>query len=703
MSDKANAESKPKDIVRTSFVDHSGGEYAGPINESVIPDLSHTFENPKNVSPDQAISIQRTLGNQALLDMMGHAPSEAKQNEQSGDFAASFHLGGDVTNDTIQRKGGSSKKPSLSTGKKMYILPKKKYQKRKGFWGRLFSKDYTDETNTDQFTEITDVNVSSTDAGEYKGKLGDDTVKVKKEFTITDPTKTQKDIITKATPEANPALLSKHQGLFLKGKGQFYVYDTANNDYSDGPYSYKVALPIEDVTQDGEYIKGKVQNEKIRVHKDNTTRAEWKKVASSQPLFGKDEPNENDVLQGGIGDCYLMAALSSLAKQQPNVIKENMVDQGDTVSVRFYKVDQSDRNNHTFKPKYVTVDKSVAAIEGKELYNKGKLWVSIMEKAYAAAGFSGGGDKKATDPTQMENISGGFSVFAFEALTGKKATANKLQEGPTLTSNNKYGTTAYGGWDENTWGDTTTAVGLPWDKNTINQIKQVLNGPKPVNYNAIGIYETVFDKKYKLLDEWYAYIKNSPNPVEKMFKDQKKERKDSYATQITIQDFERLFKKTNLNSAAGKKIIQYIRANKLYPGELSDKTAEYSQAQLDSFEAIKKALSDGKAVALSTYKYPAKVSQGTGHSGGESKADGIVGGHAYSVLGAKEDSNITGDGDGLFKVIQVRNPWGAYGRQYDFSETLPEKAGKAVEDGDGSFWLELRDLTKYFRRFDISG
>jgi hypothetical protein len=101
----------------------------------------------------------------------------------------------------------------------------------------------------------------------------------------------------------------------------------------------------------------------------------------TKPLFASGGPSMNDVFQGSVGDCYLMASLSAIAKANPEVIRRMVVDLGDgSYAVRFYRNGQ---------PQYVRVDADLwyDPLSGKPIYAKlgqeGSLWVPIVEKAYA--------------------------------------------------------------------------------------------------------------------------------------------------------------------------------------------------------------------------------------------------------------------------------------------------------------------------------
>lgn len=120
----------------------------------------------------------------------------------------------------------------------------------------------------------------------------------------------------------------------------------------------------------------------------------------------------NDVGQGALGDCYFMAALSSIAQQHPDVIWNAIEDNGDgTYTVTFHQ---------DGKPVQVTVDSDFPVREDSNgnatdilAYARtgsraDELWPMIMEKAYAQL-----------DGNSYARIEGGWPGDAVELITGK--------------------------------------------------------------------------------------------------------------------------------------------------------------------------------------------------------------------------------------------------------------------------------------------
>ncbi len=111
---------------------------------------------------------------------------------------------------------------------------------------------------------------------------------------------------------------------------------------------------------------------------DPTDGSNYKNFAD-RPLFSEDGPVANDVDQGSLGDCWLMASMGSVAHTNQNAIYQTVVSLGDgTFAVRlggssYYRVDADlpTGSASSWTPTYagLGVDDS--------------LWVAIVEKAYA--------------------------------------------------------------------------------------------------------------------------------------------------------------------------------------------------------------------------------------------------------------------------------------------------------------------------------
>ena len=133
------------------------------------------------------------------------------------------------------------------------------------------------------------------------------------------------------------------------------------------------------VEEGAETIDVKVNKDKVIYRHRKYTPNERVKVdvqdRSKDPLFAH-EPCTQDIAQGQMGDCYFLTALVEIVKKDPAMIRSMMRDNGDTVTVRFYK---NNTENKSMTPVYVTVPK----IHLKRCAED-TLWVQMMELAYNA-------------------------------------------------------------------------------------------------------------------------------------------------------------------------------------------------------------------------------------------------------------------------------------------------------------------------------
>jgi hypothetical protein len=102
---------------------------------------------------------------------------------------------------------------------------------------------------------------------------------------------------------------------------------------------------------------------------------------SSNPLFSSTGPMEDDIQQGGIGDCYFLSSLAALAKTDPRLIEQSVVSLGDgTFAVQFF--------NASGVKTYVRLDGQLPTTSwGGQAYDatgtQGDIWACLLEKAWA--------------------------------------------------------------------------------------------------------------------------------------------------------------------------------------------------------------------------------------------------------------------------------------------------------------------------------
>ena len=99
----------------------------------------------------------------------------------------------------------------------------------------------------------------------------------------------------------------------------------------------------------------------------------------NNPLFSTKGPTPTDITQGkNINDCYMLAGLAAMAKDNPNVLRQNVVDFNDgTYGVRlgnsFYRVDNQ----------LPVVSSGATTPANAQLGAENSMWVAVVEKAFA--------------------------------------------------------------------------------------------------------------------------------------------------------------------------------------------------------------------------------------------------------------------------------------------------------------------------------
>ena len=113
-----------------------------------------------------------------------------------------------------------------------------------------------------------------------------------------------------------------------------------------------------------------------------------KENRKDDPLFAH-EPTINDLRQGKVSNCWMVAGTTALIDLDPSIIKNCMKDNGDgTVTVRLYNTKMDlEAGKPVVCPVYVKVKKEVPRLDtGGVILTDGPLWMSILERALAHIG-----------------------------------------------------------------------------------------------------------------------------------------------------------------------------------------------------------------------------------------------------------------------------------------------------------------------------
>ncbi|WP_244930777.1 C2 family cysteine protease [Nocardioides sp. W7] len=367
----------------------------------------------------------------------------------------------------------------------------------------------------------------------------------------------------------------------------------------------------------------------------------------SFPIFTHD-PVIDDINQGAIGDCYLLAALGALVAADPVAVFRMIRDNGDqTVTVKLYP--PGDLEAPTLR--YVTVAKSVVSDAQS---SSGPLWVALIEKAYATLGMPAG--KHSSSYVGLGN--GGFADAAFATLTGKMSRERVV----TFKSRAPHGLPTYWVRAADVEPSATPACAELYggDAELTRQFFALVERPDMIaRLTGFTTYE-----------EWASWCEEVAMPAP-----------------VSAPLLARIG--TELPSARGSN--------------------RYTPRQLELYTDVTAALAARKLVAATTHAQPPLERAGA-HGvapSGEPVAEGMVGSHVYTVL-ATEGIAVAGKPERKF--LKLRNPWGAESAASGRGRVYRDRAADALDVvtdlaelealGKPEFDMELTDFTRCFTRVD---
>ncbi|EKD51517.1 MAG: hypothetical protein ACD_62C00241G0006 [uncultured bacterium] len=181
---------------------------------------------------------------------------------------------------------------------------------------------------------------------------------------------------------------TKGTGEAVDAKPKFVVPYSPNDDYA----KFK-PLPFIDGLRKAQALD--LPDPDMQEDDKNLSNLSYDKRVGSLILNGIEG---DDVHQGQVGDCYFLAALSSLAETHPEFLEKNIQKNCDgTYTVGFHKITHPDGcikydedGAYTLgirTTKKITVDTELPKYGTQNLYARGEsnneLWVALYEKAYA--------------------------------------------------------------------------------------------------------------------------------------------------------------------------------------------------------------------------------------------------------------------------------------------------------------------------------
>ena len=451
---------------------------------------------------------------------------------------------------------------------------------------------------------------------------------------------------------------------------------------------------------------------------------------SDEPLFAT-EPAISDIKQGYLGDCYFLGALNALMFKNPLLIKNCMRDEGSTVVVRFY-------NMTTGAPVYVRVRKTVPTqrYKGKdwqgdniaseeEIYgNKGPLWVTMMEKAFAAVReqldiFCKTDEYKnfSKDRRGHGTLDLGSMSHAIRILTGMEMEAKFLPGGQgkktykdisTLFTHVHYSEKEKFMRGKNA--DGTKRKASDWNRYKAEKIfvVKIVEG----NNHLLDVF-----RKNRVFDAYQSFMRNH---LERNFNSLgNKGAKPAFSTMTDLDlfiDSIDISQMPTLNLGSGidedqvkRHYIEYFRSTIAASGILKcgvNTTGKYSEEEKAIFKDITENLSrngEKRAVTASTQRHGLSIKADSAMLGGgvECLVGGVADIHVYTILGTEtRDVEVNGKTVTMNFVV-INNPWNNHMVRLYEKDTLKPFMPSEGTEAKGTYLMELSDFCNTFHEYDV--
>lgn len=427
-----------------------------------------------------------------------------------------------------------------------------------------------------------------------------------------------------------------------------------------------------------------------------------------------DKPKLNDVEQGASGQCFIDAALLAITYADPYLLTSMMRRKGTQISVTLHHRAQEDDE---LTPAEFCIDDTDFQPKFGRKFHYHAPWASRIIKAYGIyrAKFQSAAQSSLDFSAQVTN--GGKPHLVFEALTGKKSQVLFIEHGENsfIPKQNDRDCTVF-----SMSNILTSALTLGKDFAIADLITEILSKIRDSEIPET-LKNYILDQLQKKELDFIKFL------TEARLWEQEKLEDFSVAIMTAAMDTK---SSHDLIPPFLLTIFREIGSDpEAYELPKKPKISEknYTHAQELLFSSLETELRSGKFLVAST-KQIISQTKAKKHAN-ESEADGLVGGHAYAVLGTCRRR----DQFGIERhFVRLKNPWqyysleysadgsrkvsadtkGAATREYEQSRIFGEKIYSSSDFTDphisalngssnGMFEMELSDFCCHFSRIAI--
>ncbi len=344
----------------------------------------------------------------------------------------------------------------------------------------------------------------------------------------------------------------------------------------------------------------------------------------------ENEPAPTDIRQGGLGDCYLLAALQSLVERNPKIITSMIKDlRHGWVVVRLY--------SNGIQPRYYKVEKTQLEGDNDPVQFHRAAWVHMIEKAYVYYRIS---THQSTSAYYDDVIRGGYTHEAIGVICGNTKTTQIAAKTGEVKSGDRI-----------SFEFLRDMISIELSGGTISEWKG-RNEEKflRMKQKVFGISDHVVDF-IKILNASNSKINgwkiNNKKSLKALFNDRFSNGEKVTHEDVTEFVMENLhYDMTDpLNNMTIASLFCYVKSN--FSGRRG--TGCYSFDEMSQFNEIKEALLKKRIITVASVKNP---------------SSGFVGRHAYQVVAVKEDLQLTGVETQVCRFLMLRHPWGVHFPKY---------------------------------------